>query len=65
MGQHGGLAGQGAQAFPEDLGDLAFPVREVLLPVEDPQDDVAEAGEGDAATPLSFYGAESTDSSSP
>ena len=52
MGKHGRVAGEGAQALAEHLSHLALPAGQVFLPVEDGEDDVAKAGEGDASTLL-------------
>ena len=43
------LTTHGAQDLPQELGHLALLEGQVSLPVEDPEDDVAEAGDGDGA----------------
>ena len=43
------LAADGAQDLPQELGHLALLEGEMSLAVEDAEDDVAEAGLGDAA----------------
>ena len=48
MSQHCRLASHRTQAFFQYLGDFALPVRQVLLAVEDAQNDIAQARQGDA-----------------
>ncbi len=52
VGQHRGVAGQRAQALTQHAGQLAVPARQVLLPVEDADENVAQSGQGEATGPL-------------
>ena len=49
VGQQGGLAADGAEDLPQQPRHSALLEGQVSLPVEDAEDDVAEAGLGDAA----------------
>lgn len=61
MDDHRRVAGQGTEAVLQQVGQLVLLVGQVLLAVEDGQQDVAHAREGDPTAGLSSFGVPQVD----